>query len=99
MNKHGYMHLDLYFSNIGINFTKDIYINILNKNIVTNGLLVEIIDYGMIINKKYGLDTWELAQFKYKDEMDMLLEKMVNKRIEIGNDEKKILKHYLKDIV
>lgn len=53
MHKNGYIHTDLHRSNIGIVKTSQKYINILNNRIPTFGYIVKIIDYGLVLHKKY----------------------------------------------
>jgi serine/threonine protein kinase len=49
----GYMHRDFKPKNIGIVYTKDKYVMILDKKIPTNGMILQAIDYGNVIHKSY----------------------------------------------
>ena len=62
INKEGYYHRDLHPKNIGVIYTNDEFINILGKNIPTNGYILQAIDYGMVIHSKYDLDENEKKQ-------------------------------------
>ena len=62
INKEGYYHRDLHPKNIGVIYTNDEFINILGKNIPTNGYILQAIDYGMVIHSKYDLDENESKQ-------------------------------------
>ena len=62
INKEGYYHRDLHPKNIGVIYTNDEFINILGKNIPTNGYILQAIDYGMVIHSKYDLDENERKQ-------------------------------------
>ncbi len=53
----GYCHRDFKPKNIGIMYTKEEYIHILNKQIPTNKYMLQAIDYGNVIHKKYKNDN------------------------------------------
>ena len=69
INKEGYYHHDLYPKNIGVISTKDKYINILDKNILTHGYILSAIDYGMVLHKKYILNDLEKDALQYENDM------------------------------
>jgi hypothetical protein len=68
-NKEGYYHRDLKPKNIGIVYTKDKYIKILNKDIPTHGYILQAIDYGSVFHNKYELDNWEKDAMKYENDL------------------------------
>ena len=53
----GYYHRDFKPKNIGIMYTEDKYIHVLNKQIPTNNYMLQAIDYGNVIHKKYKNDN------------------------------------------
>ena len=53
LDKHGYMHGDLHTNNIGLVKTDKKFITILGKRIPTHGYLIQLIDYGSILHRKY----------------------------------------------
>lgn len=55
MNINGYTHNDLHPKNIGIKYTKRKYVKIYDYKIPTFGYQIQILDYGTVLNKKYGL--------------------------------------------
>lgn len=57
MNKHGYTHSDTHLANVGLIKTNDSTINILEKTINLYGYQVVLIDYGLVLNKKYKLGS------------------------------------------
>ncbi len=50
----GYSHGDLHLDNIIINNTKNKYFDFMDKKISFNGYQINVIDYGLSLNKKYG---------------------------------------------
>lgn len=88
INKEGYYHRDLHPKNIGVIYTDDEFINILGKNIPTNGYILQAIDYGMVIHEKYDLDENErnqlvddndLYQNVYKIIFKIMLKELIEK--------------------
>jgi len=88
INKEGYYHRDLHPKNIGVIYTKDEFINILGKNIPTNGYILQAIDYGMVIHAKYDLeenerkqliDDNDLYQNVYKIIFKIMLKELIEK--------------------
>jgi hypothetical protein len=88
INKEGYYHRDLHPKNIGVIYTNDEFINILGKNIQTNGYILQAIDYGMVIHAKYDLEENErkqliddnnLYQNVYKIIFKIILRKLIEK--------------------
>jgi serine/threonine protein kinase len=55
LNEAGYSHNDLHCDNIIINKTDKKYFNLLDKKIPYNGYQISVIDYGMVLNKKFGI--------------------------------------------
>ena len=53
MKNEGYIHNDFHFANIGIIKTNKKYIDIFGKTIPTHGMLIQAIDYGTVLHKKY----------------------------------------------
>lgn len=54
MKKEGYVHSDFHFGNIGMVKTKLATIDIFGKSVPTHGFLIQAIDYGNVLHKKYG---------------------------------------------
>jgi hypothetical protein len=79
INKEGYYHRDLYPTNIGVIFTKDKYINILGRQILTHGYILSAIDYGMVINKKYVLNNDEKDALNYDNDLRPSLNRIILK--------------------
>lgn len=69
MDKEGYFHRDFHPKNIGIIKTDDKYIKILDKNIKTHGYILQAIDFGLVIHKKYKLDKHEKMFIKYDNDL------------------------------
>ena len=69
INKEGYYHRDLYPKNIGVIFTKDKYVTILNKQVLTHGYVLSAIDYGVVLHKKYILSEQEQYSLKYNNDL------------------------------
>lgn len=93
MNKEGYNHQDFHPKNIGIVYTKDKYIKILNKKVPTYNYLLQAIDYGMVLHNKYQLEKWEENMLKYVNDLHInfykiifkiMLRNLVNKYPEIN---------------
>jgi shikimate kinase len=98
INKEGYYHRDLYPTNIGVIFTKEKYIDILDKKILTHGYILSAIDYGMVLHKKYILDETEKDKLEHNNDlypslnriiMRIMLRNLVNKYY--SNIHKKVL--------
>jgi len=79
INKEGYYHRDFHPKNIGVVFTKDKYITILGKKVETHGYLLQAIDYGMVLHKKYELENWEKSGLKYDNDLYQNFYKIVFK--------------------
>jgi len=88
INKEGYYHRDLHPKNIGVIYTDDEFINILGKDIPTNGYILQAIDYGMVIHAKYDLeenerkqlvDDNDLYQNVYKIIFKIMLKELIEK--------------------
>jgi hypothetical protein len=88
INKEGYYHRDLHPKNIGVIYTNDEFINILGKEIPTNGYILQAIDYGMVIHAKYDLeenerkqlvDDNDLYQNVYKIIFKIMLKELIEK--------------------
>mgnify|MGYP000417384505 CR=1 FL=1 len=69
MNKHGYSHNDLHVGNIGLTKTNNKFINISGTKIKTYGYYVCVIDYGLILHKKYNLTSDEKNTIKYSNDL------------------------------
>ena len=67
MKKNGYLHTDFHGGNIGIVYTDLKYIEIFKNKIETHGMLIQAIDYGLVIHKKYNLNENENEKFKSND--------------------------------
>lgn len=79
INKEGYYHRDMHPKNIGVIYTDDEYINILGKNVPTHGFLLQAIDYGMVIHKKYDLESNEIIQIENDNDLYQNLYKIIFK--------------------
>lgn len=79
INKEGYYHHDFHPKNIGVVYTKDKYITILDEKIETHGYLLKAIDYGMVLHKKYKLNKWEKSALKYENDLFINFYKIVFK--------------------
>jgi serine/threonine protein kinase len=77
MNKHGYFHNDFHPKNIGIVHTKDKYIDILGHKILTHGMNVQAIDYGLVLHKKYKLKGWEKIKLENDNDLFTILNLLV----------------------
>jgi len=65
MHTNGYVHNDLHMGNIGlIRQKKDHLINVMGYNLPTYGYLVQIIDYGLVLNKRYRLKSGSFGNEK-----------------------------------
>lgn len=73
MDKEGYVHRDLHFKNIGINFTQKKTLNIFGKKIPTHGMCVVILDYGEVLHKKYILSGSEKQIIAYENDLFVVL--------------------------
>ena len=69
MKKEGYLHRDFHTKNTGVIKTTKKYITIFDKNIKTYGYLVQAIDFGLVINKKYKLKNYEKNSLKYSNDL------------------------------
>jgi serine/threonine protein kinase len=67
MAKNGYVHCDFTARNIGLMPTKAKTINILGHAVPTSGLHVVMLDYGLILHKKYVLTKDERERLKFGD--------------------------------
>jgi serine/threonine protein kinase len=65
-HQNGYLYIDWKFPNIGLVKTNNEYINIFGKNIKTHGYFVVLIDYGIILHKKYKLKNNQKIFFDNK---------------------------------
>ena len=92
INKEGYYHRDLHPKNIGVIKTKDKYIKILDKQVLTHGYVLSAIDYGMVLHKKYILEEWEQDALKYDNDLynnfykiifKIMLKNLINKYPEL----------------
>jgi hypothetical protein len=97
INKEGYTHNDLHDKNIGVVYTKDKYITILNKKIKTHGYLLNAIDYNKVIHKKYILSEYDQEKLKYNIDyyyifkniiLKIMLKNMIEKYPEINIHQK-----------
>lgn len=79
INKEGYYHRDFHPKNIGIIYTKDKTIKILNSDIKTHGYKLNGIDYGMVLHNKYDLEPWEKQALKYDNDLYQNFYKIVFK--------------------
>ena len=87
MFKNGYTHNDLHFGNIGIVFTDKKYIKVFDRKIPTFGILVQLIDYGLVKHKKYKLTHNEWGSEKKKHSYNLKHEfKTVIKSIAVDDD-------------
>jgi serine/threonine protein kinase len=65
MHSNGYVHNDLHMGNIGlIRQKKNHRINIMGYNLPTYGYQVQIIDYGLVLNKRYRLKSGSFGNEK-----------------------------------
>lgn len=64
MHKNGYVHLDLHSGNIGIIKTDKKYLKIFGKKVPTFGNLLQIIDFGRVLHKKYKMNKKEKNLYK-----------------------------------
>lgn len=72
LHKHGYLHGDLHGDNMGIKFIKEktIIMESIKKRIPSHGVRLVLIDYGLLLHKKYPMYSWEKERFNdalYKD--------------------------------
>jgi len=100
INKEGYYHRDLHPKNIGVVKTKDKYIKILDKKVLTHGYILSAIDYGMVLHKKYILEKWEESALKYDNDLytnfykiifKIMLKNLINKYPEIDINKKVLI--------
>lgn len=81
LQSYGYVHGDIHFQNIGINYVDSAkQIEILNGKLLnTFGLHVKLIDFGRVLNIKYELDQEEELEYKYaiKNEINKYLSLLV----------------------
>lgn len=78
MNKEGYFHLDMKLDNIGYKKINEKYLDILNFKIPTFGYKFIIIDYGVIVNKKYNIDNEEEKKILYRKDFVRLIEMLID---------------------
>ena len=113
INKEGYYHRDFHPKNIGVIHTTEKTIKILDYDIPTHDYLLQAINYGMVIHKKYELDEYEKADldnndlhinfykivFKImlKNMTDKYPEKNINEIVPISNKDAELLTPYLKN--
>jgi len=93
INKEGYYHRDLTSKNIGVVLTKDKYITILDKKVLTHGYILQAIDYGTVLHKKYILKKSEIDALTYNNDMYYILQIIIS-RIMLKN----LNKYYYKYI-
>ena len=113
INKEGYYHRDLHPKNIGVVKTKNKYIKILDKKVLTHGYILSAIDYGMVLHKKYILEKWEINALKYDNDLHTNFYKIIfkimlknlinkypdiNKKVPISDKDAKTLKPILENI-
>jgi hypothetical protein len=79
MKKNGYTHNDLHSRNIGVVKTNKNYLRILDNKIPLLGYQYKVIDYGMVLHKKYKMDKIEKKMHKDSNlnEIVRLLKKVV----------------------
>lgn len=64
MRKNGYVHTDIHVGNVGLLSTKKKYIKIFGYNVPLFGYQVQILDFGLVSNKKYKLNKFEKRIYK-----------------------------------
>lgn len=69
LRKNNFINIDMGPKNIGLNKTKQKYLEIFGKKIPTFGYQVILIDYGKILHKKYILTQDELNMIKLNETM------------------------------
>ena len=79
INKEGYYHRDFHPENIGVVYTKDEFIEILKNKIPTHGYILQAIDYGMVLHKKYQLDESEKNALTYNNDLYRIFYKIIFK--------------------
>ena len=99
INKEGYYHRDLHSSNIGVIFTKDKYITILNKQVLTHGYILSAIDYGMVLHKKYILDETEKNELKHNNDLYLSFNRIIMRIMLRNLVSKYYLRKYINKIV
>jgi hypothetical protein len=90
MEKEGYKHTDLHPGNLGVVYTDLEYIDILGNDIKTYGMIVQAIDYGQVLHKKYELTDDETDKLKNSHDMLSLIYPLNNDdefyNLNIAND-------------
>jgi serine/threonine protein kinase len=81
----GYSHNDLHLENIIINKTKTKYFNFFNKQIPYNGYQISVIDYGLVLHKKFGKYKYYIKSFLKEPEKHIFNE-MFNATYKIINN-------------
>ena len=73
LDKHGYMHGDLHTNNIGLVKTDKKFITILGKRIKTHGYLIQLIDYGSILHRKYIMTKAQKKIYEESSDLHSIL--------------------------
>lgn len=83
LSQEGYRHGDIHYQNIMyIKVDENKMIKIFDKDIPTFGYIFSLIDYGLIINKKYDLNKYEKTKFKYNiNDLDIFMNGLKHKPI------------------
>ena len=79
INREGYYHRDFHPKNIGVKFTNDKYIKILNNKVLTHGYILSALDYGMVLHNKYILEELEGNALKYDNDLNQNFYKIIFK--------------------
>jgi len=78
MNKHGYLHRDLHTKNVGVIYTTKKYITILGHKIPTHGMIVQLLDYDLVLHKKYELNKNEKMELANNSDLFPQLNMIIN---------------------
>lgn len=66
IHKNNFVHGDLKGGNVGVIYTNKKYIKIYGKNVPTNGIIVQLLDYGSVLNKDDIVNDYEKQKFEAK---------------------------------
>lgn len=93
MQIHGYTHNDLHLKNIGIIWTNDEHITLIDKKIKTYGIHVKALDFGIVLHNKYFLNKDETQIHKYGlvNDINRFVIRLVKFEYIEGNDVVKII--------
>ena len=74
----GYSHNDLHLGNIMIKNTDEKYFNFMNKKIPYNGYQLMLIDYGLVLHKKYGIKYKNFSKLFLTDRTKYMFNEIYN---------------------